>query len=190
MEALKIKITGLAPMLMHSARFANPIDPDAIAHKELTSKRKKTEEDHITILKSEWIGSLYYNDSIGVYIPGINIEASLFEAAKMQKLGKQAKRALLVLEDEIKLDYVGPTGIEKLYNNKAFVDVRAVKVGQGKVMRCRPKFDKWACTFTLQFNPEQIQKNEVLKMLKDAGDLVGLGDYRPRFGKFASEVLK
>lgn len=186
MEILKIKIKGLSPLLMHSARFANPLDPATKLHKELTAKRKKTDEDHMAIMQSEWFGSLYCNDH-GPFIPGINIEASLFEAAKMRKLGKVIKRALIVIDDEIKLVYKGPRDPESLYANKDFVDVRAVKVQTSKLMRCRPKFNEWSAEFDIQFNPEQIQKGEIMKIIEDAGFLVGVGDYRPRFGKFEME---
>jgi len=190
MEILKVKIVGISPLLMHSARFANPLDLATKAHKELTSKRKKTDEDHEAIQKSEWMGSLYHSKKSGPFIPGVNIEASLFEAAKMQKLGKSAKRSLMIVEDEIKLEYSGPRDPEKLFSNPDFVDVRAVKVQTSKLMRCRPKFNEWSATFELHYNPEQIDQREIERILSDAGSLVGVGDYRPRFGKFTVEVVK
>ena len=75
-----------------------------------------------------------------------------------------------------------------MYKDPKFVDVRAVKVGTAKIMRSRPKFQEWGGVFTLQFNPEQINESEILQILTDAGSLVGVGDYRPRFGKFSVEV--
>jgi len=190
MEVLKVKITGLSPLLMHSARFANPLDPATKAHKALTSKRKKTDEDHEAIQKSEWFGGLYYSEKMGPFIPGVMVEACLFEAAKMQKLGKSAKRSIIVLEDQIKLEYKGPRDVEGLYSNVDFVDVRAVKVQTSKLMRCRPKFNEWSGTFEIQFNPEQIEERDIIRILEDAGSLIGIGDYRPRFGKFTVEVMK
>lgn len=190
MDTIKVKISGISPLLMHSARFANPLDPMTKAHKSLTSKRKKTDEDHAAISKSEFIGGIYFNETHGVYIPGINVEACMFEAAKMQKLGKTAKRSIIVLEDLISLDYKGPKDVEKLYEDTRFVDVRAVKVGTSKLMRTRPKFDAWSASFTVTFNPEQIEQRDILKILEDAGSLVGIGDFRPRYGKFSVEVVK
>ena len=72
MKQLKVKITGVSPLLMHSDRFANPLDKATKAHKELTAKRKKTDADHEAIAKSEWLGSLYWRDDIGPFIPGQN----------------------------------------------------------------------------------------------------------------------
>ncbi len=189
MQTLLVKIVGVSPLLLHSARFANPLDPATKLHKSLTCKRKKTDEDQLAIAKSEWLGGLYYDPIIGVYLPGANVEASLFEAAKMQRLGKSSKRSILVLDDIIKLNYDGPKTPERLYEDPRFVDARAVKIGTAKLIRYRPKFNMWSAEFRLSFNPEQIEEREVLRMLDDAGSLVGVGDYRPRFGKFSAEVI-
>ncbi len=184
METMKVTITGVSPLLMHSARYANPLDPMTKAHKALTSKRKKTDEDYEAISKSEFFGGIYFDSNLGAYLPGLVIEAVIFEAAKQQKLGKTAKRSVVVIEDVIPLKYKGPKDIEGLYSDPNFVDIRAVKVGLQKVMRTRPKFNEWSATFTISFNPEQIEQRDVVRILQDAGSLIGVGDYRPRFGKF------
>lgn len=184
MEPIKVTIQGLAPLLMHSDRFANPLDPMTKAHKALTGKRKKTDDDHEAIAKSEWRGSLYYDDEIGVFVPGQNIDATLIGGAKLQKLGTAFKRGVMVLEDKLPLEYEGPKNPDKLINDERFVDVRGVRVGTAKLMRCRPIFNKWKLSFTVMFNPDVVNREDVLKAIEDAGIMVGLCDYRPRFGKF------
>lgn len=184
MEAINVKVVGISPLLMHNTTFTNPLHEVTIKHKELTSVRKKTEEVHLMIMESEWRGSLYYKEGFGVYLPGTHFEASIFEAAKLQKLGKQAKRAIMILENECKIEYDGPRTPDALFKDKRFVDVRPVRVQQAKVIRARPKFDQWATSFILQFNPDLLQKSEVTAMLAAAGGLMGVGDYRPRFGRF------
>lgn len=184
MEKIKVTLTGVSPLLMHSDRFSNPLDPMAKAHKELTSKRKKTDEDHEAIAYSEWRGAIYHDKKLGPYIPAMNIEATVMEAAKLQKLGKKFKSALMVIEDKVRLDYEGPRDIDSMFADPAFVDVRSVKVQQARLQRCRPKFDQWSISFTLAFNPAVVDRREVVKALEDGGQLVGLCDFRPRFGKF------
>jgi hypothetical protein len=169
---------------MHSDKLSNPLDPSTKAHKELTSKRKKTDEDHELILHSEWLGSLYFDDSIGPYVPGINVESMLMEAAKAQKLGKKFKSAIMVVEDRIKLDYEGPRDRKQLFNDQRFVDIRSVKVQQARIHRCRPIFSSWSITFQLNFDQALVDLREIKKALEDAGQIVGLGDFRPRFGRF------
>ena len=99
MEKLMLKITGTAPLLMHSDRFANPLDKLTKAHKELTAKRKKTDEDHSAIAKSEFIGGCYWNKESGFYIPAQNLDSCLIAGAKLQKLGVKFKQGVQVLED-------------------------------------------------------------------------------------------
>jgi hypothetical protein len=187
MQNISFVATGISPLLMHSDRFANPLDPATKAHKELTGKRKKTDADHEDIAKSEWFGSLYHDPDIGIYIPGQNIDAALVEAAKLRKLGKHIKRAAMVLEDRVKLRYEGARDPEKLFNDPQFVDVRGVKVAMAKLMRCRPRFNKWSIEFSVILDEELMNPDELRGIVADAGRMVGLCDYRPRFGKFTVE---
>lgn len=187
MEMLKLKLKGLSPMLMHSDRFANPLDPATKAHKELTSKRKKTDEDHAAIARSEFIGSLYI-DKDGPFIPGMNIDSCLVEAARMNKLGKTVKRAMMILEDKVALCYAGPRTAEDLADDMRFIDARSVRVGMARLTRFRPKFADWTAECTLAIDTDQINLNEVRQIVENAGKLIGLGDFRPRFGRFAVEI--
>lgn len=184
METINVKITGVSPLLMHSDRFSNPLDPMTKDHKLLTGKKKKTDEDHEAIALSEWRGALYYDKSLGPYVPGQNIESTIVGGAKLQKLGTKFKSAFMVQQDKIAVEYTGPRTLEKLQSDPRFIDMRSVKVQQARIQRCRPIFTDWSLTFTILFNPEVIERRDVLKAVSDSGMLVGLGDFRPRFGKF------
>uniref|UniRef100_UPI001CA48BD8 hypothetical protein n=1 Tax=Vibrio vulnificus TaxID=672 RepID=UPI001CA48BD8 len=54
MQTIKLKLVGQSPLLMHSDRFANPLDEATKQHKVLTSKRKKLDEDHAFFFKIRW----------------------------------------------------------------------------------------------------------------------------------------
>lgn len=191
MEVIKFKMIGNAPLLMHSNRGLNPLDPLVIEQKKITGKRKKTEEDHLLILHNDWLLGIYYDDpEIGAYVPGSNIEACLFEAAALQKLGKVFKRAIFVLEDKIPLQYKGPKDLETLSNDSTFKDIRPAKIGMSSVMRCRPIFKEWSLKqVSVRFNPEQVQRSDIEKAIIDAGALMGICDYTPRYGRFDVEFL-
>ena len=184
MQQLAFTISGTSPMLMHSDRFANPLDPLTKAHKELTGKRKKTDEDQIGIARSEFIGGCYWRKGVGFFIPAQNLDSCLIGAAKLQKLGVKFKQGVQVLEDELKLLEALPASPEKLWESTDHVDARGVKVGAAKIIRYRPIFRSWSAKATVMFNAEIVNLSEVKKAIEDAGALIGLGDYRPRFGRF------
>nr|WKF58838.1 hypothetical protein HUO10_003339 [Paraburkholderia busanensis] len=189
MKIVDLKIVGASPLMMHSDRLANPLLPETRVHKEMTSKRKKTDEDHLAIARSEFLSGLYFAKDIGVYIPGANFDASLKAAAKLQKLGTHWTRGAVVLTDKSKLSYDGPSDPEKLWESREFVDCRGVKVGTAKVMRYRPVFVEWACEIQIAFNEEVLTDTEIRKTIQDAGALIGVCEYRPRYGRFTAKEV-
>lgn len=189
MKTIKVKLTGKCPLLMHSDRFANPLDPLTKAHKELTKKRTKTDDDHIAIARSEFIGGCYWNKETGFHIPAVNLDSCLVAASKLQKLGTKFKQGVMVIDNELPLEGVKAKSPEALWNDVDHRDCRGVKVGTAKVMRYRPIFRKWATTATIAFDDAVVNLEDVKKALLDAGALIGLGDYRPRMGRFAVDFV-
>ena len=183
METIKLKITGARPLLMHADVFADPLNPLTKAHKVLTGKRKKTDDDYEAIAKSEWRGGMYFADDIGPYIPGVMLEAAMISGGKLSKLGAQLKRSAEILNDRCRLEYEGPRKIEALWS-KGFYDARSVKVSTSRLMRYRPIFKIWATEVEVAYDPESIDRADIVKCLKDAGQYCGIGDYRPKFGRF------
>lgn len=123
METITVRLRGIRPLLMHSDRFANPVDPMTKMHKELTSKRKKTDADHEAIAKSEWRGAMYYDEEIGPVIPEHVMFGAIHAGAKKSKLGKQFLPGIEIVEQNIKLDYDGPRDIQGLWD-AGFYDCR------------------------------------------------------------------
>jgi hypothetical protein len=184
MKQISYTIQGVTPLLMHSERLANPFDPLTREIKAITGKRKKTEDDLLEIARLEWLGGLYHDDNNGIHIPGYNLLAAMVGGGKMQKLGTAIKRSALVQEDAVPLVYEGPSDPDALFKDKRFVDMRSVKVGTSKVTRCRPIFRKWGCKFTVLFEESAMQRDDLTRIVRDTGAMVGVGDYRPRFGRF------
>jgi len=183
-EELTIKIEGVAPLLMHNGQLANPLNPLVKEMKVHTSQRKKTDETHIEISRLEFKAGLYLNAKGQVIIPSEVIESCLIDGAKKSKLGKQFKSAICVTEDAL-LNYGKPQTVEQMWAKPAeFVDVRSVKVGQARVMRTRPIFRNWSIEFELLFDSDQVNAENILGAVCDAGKQVGLCDFRPKFGRF------
>jgi hypothetical protein len=184
MEILKLKIVGTSPLMMHSDRLANPLAPETRLHKELTGKRKKTDEDHLAIAKSEFIAGAYWDAKLGFYIPGANLDATFWAGAKLQKLGVHWRRGALVMEDRIKLQHGGPDTPEALWESPANVDCRGVRVGPAKLMRYRPIFTSWSAELSVALNSDVLNPSEAKKAMDDGGSLIGTCEFRPRFGRF------
>lgn len=184
MKNVTYTIRGTTPMLMHSERLANPFDPLTKAIKAISGKRKKTEDDLLEMARLEWLGGLYHDEDAGIHLPGYNLFAALIGGGKIHKLGTAIKRAALVVDDKVPVVFDGSKTPEKLFLDKSFVDMRSVKVGTAKITRCRPIFKKWECTFSLAYDENSIQRSELDQSLTSAGMMVGVGDYRPRFGRF------
>ena len=186
---IDFEITGIAPLLMHCDRFANPLAPETIEHKKLTSKRTKTLEDHRAIAKSEWMGSLYYDSELGPYVPSNMIRASLIGGAKLFKLGRHIQRSVIFLESKgFKLEYKGTKDPEKLYGKGEHVDSRSVVVGQARLFRYRPRFPEWTVKGSFSLNEQMLSREDLEKSFEAAGHFCGLGDYRPMFGLYDVKV--
>jgi len=189
MKVIRFRFTGTSPLLMHSERGANGLDPVVKLHKEKTSKRKKTDDDLEDIARSEWDLAIYWDETLGPFIPAQNIDGTIRDGAKKNKLGKVFSSSARCVEDKIKLIYDGPKSKDKLYE-KGFLDVRSVVIGRARIMRVRPLFTKWALEFDYAYDETQLDDNLVTLAAEQAGQLVGLCDYRPRFGRFEVEVIK
>jgi len=182
MKQVTVRIKGVCPMLMHGDRTANPLDYYAKALKKVTSKRNKTEDDHAEISRLEFEAGMYYDKTY--YIPAANIEATLLASAKHSKSGTLIKQALLVPENgtfEFTDSSVEPA---KLYDKNGYVDMRTVKIGTSKTVRTRPIFHDWECSFVAFLDPVKMDTDILKEVVENAGKYVGLGDYRPRYGRF------
>jgi hypothetical protein len=183
-----ITLTGTAPLLMHNSRLANPIDPATKALRKVTSKRTKTDDDHLEIAHLEWLGSLYYDPDIGPFLPGDNVWRFLYDGAKKHKFGPRVKEGVIIKSDVNPLGYSGPRDPERLWADENFRFMASVKVTTNRTMRCRPIFRSWQTQVDGMLDPNIIDLADLQSVAQTAGTLVGLGDWRPRFGRCIAEV--
>jgi hypothetical protein len=185
METITFKIKGVTPMLQHNDTTADPLNEYSKAMKRISSKRTKTEDDHLEMARIEMRAGLYWDEAVGLHIPGENVEACLIGAAKFKKLGTTFKRGAQVVDIHCPLvDTGAPENPDEIVADNNFRFTKSVKVGTSKVMRTRAIFDTWATEFTVMFEPTQLQREDIIEMAESAGAMVGLGDWRPRFGRF------
>lgn len=178
--------TGIRPLILHNGQLADPLNKYSRMLKNVTSKRKKTDSDHEEMARIEFEGGLYWEEGVGPIMPSDCIEATICAGAKKSRIGKDVQAAVFVKDDTVKIEYDGPRTIEGLWKDRArFVMRKAVKVSTAKIMRTRPMFPTgWSITFTVEFDDSIVNAENLKKAMIDAGALVGICDWRPRFGRF------
>lgn len=154
----------------------------------MTGKRKKTDADHEEMARLEFLGSLYLNEKGVPVIPGDLVTAMICESSKAQKLGKVFK-AQVFSNGLFPLEYKGPKTAKTLWEDPSFRDVTGVVIQRNRIMRTRPKFTEWAVDVVVDYF-DGVEREEVIAAMERAGALVGLCDWRPRYGRFEVEVLK
>lgn len=186
MKELKTTWTGIRPLIMHNGQLADPLNKYSRQLKEITGKRKKTDADHEDMARVEFEGGLYWDEEAGPYIPSDAIEATICAGAKKSRIGKDVQAAVFVQDEVVKLEYDGPRTIDKLWKEPhRFVLRKAVRVTTSKVMRTRPMFPTgWSISFTVEYDENIVNESALRKSMIDAGSLVGICDWRPKFGRF------
>lgn len=181
----EIKIKSSTPMLHHGSH--------SVLNEESKSLKKKggnaLEGD-----PDEWKKSIYFNKNVGVYLPGLCIEGAIINASSQFKIGSGKKTAKdfvksgVFCENEFLPFYVDGKTIKTLDDPLIKIDFRMVKNPSSKGSlngRYRAKFNNWESEFKLNVLSTDYITSDLLKqILEYAGKYIGVGDYRPRFGRF------
>lgn len=183
-----IDITGTSALLMHNARLADPLDPITKEKAKVSAKRKKTEEDQELLSHLEWQGGLYWHDAVGPYLPGDNVFKSLIEAARKSKDGKRVEQGLLITTDQNPLAYDGPRTLDEMWEDKRFVHRCTVKQQMSRIVRTRPIFHSWRTQVEGRFDDSVLNAEDVESFAEIAGKYIGVGDWRPKHGRFDVKV--
>lgn len=166
-KGMTVTITGQTSLLMHSF----PMVP-------IEALEKKSPEEQAML-------AAYTTPEGRFFIPGLNIQRALIAGATYSKgkgrgsLQKSAAACLLVSPEYVLLD-------QAHYE----IDARPVVVPatKGRVMRYRPRFDKWSVTFEVEWDDTLLTEHQVRRIVDDTGQRVGLLDFRPEkkgpFGRF------
>lgn len=182
-----ITLTGTAPLLMHNSRLSNPLDPATKELKKFTGKSKKTDDDHEQIARLEFAGSIYLDPDVGPYLPAANISRCLVDGARLTKMGVNVTRGVFISTDVNPLSYGGPRDEQGLWD-QGWRHMASVKVGMKRTMRCRPWFPEWTAQADGVLDPSVLELDDLAGIADQAGALIGIGDWRPRFGRFTATV--
>lgn len=187
-QTVTYQLTGVASLIVHNGQLADPINFYSKEIKKISGKRNKTDADFARMAELEFQGALYWHSAEGVVLPADMFDAMILGAAKKFKEGPLAKSGCFCL-GMARLEYDGPRTREGLWNDERFRFVKGVRVGTARVMRTRPIFETWQCK--VQFNIETgiINVSRLDEWMTTAGHVIGLGDWRPQYGRFAAERI-
>lgn len=169
---VKVKIRGDADILFHRWNV------EGIEAKSKAAKGSKEK-------KSDNIESYLYRDDAGnICIPGEYLRQAVVNAAKFRQDPRSPRKSAadLVKAAVINLTPLASLGISKWdYEHRCRVQVQ-----RNGITRCRPAVKAgWECSFILMINlPEYVSQEMLHGMIADAGRLIGLGDFRPTYGRF------
>lgn len=188
MKTYEIKIKSICPMLHHGAQ--------AVGMQEQSLKKKGGTA--LTGNPDEWKDTIYYKDGIGIYLPAMSFEACIKNAAKQFKITGRATATKYVDSGVFCIDeylpfLVNGKPIMSLDDPRIVIDKRTVKnpSTKGRNVRYRAKFDEWASSFKILVHADDYLSDKLLSEIIVYGGLyVGVGDYRPKFGRFNLVSMK
>ena len=191
-KSVSVSVRGVAPLIMSNGQMADPLNEWAVALKEISAKRKKSDDDIEEMGRLEFMGRLYLGrDSKKPCIPSVNLEALINKGARKTKEGQIAKSGILVEGYDWPLEYDGPKSPDKMWADKQFVSRARVSMTSGSsVMRTRPQFNAWALSFQVNYLTDIVNLRQLEGWLLRAGREVGMCDWTPRHGRFIVEKFE
>lgn len=178
---VEVTIEGASDILFH--RWSNE-DVEAKGNAAKGSKTKKSDNVEAYV---------YRNEDGEICLPGEYLRQSIIHAAKYKQDPRSSRKSAM---DLFKAGVVSLTDLASLgVTEWDYLDKRRVVVQRAAITRTRPAmFKGWRATILIQvLLPEYIEPSFLYEVIQNAGRLVGVGDFRPTYGRFnivKFEVLK
>lgn len=168
-----VKIRGTCDMLLHRWN-CEAVDAKSKAAKGSAAKKTDDVESYV-----------YRNDAGEICIPGEYVRGAILAAAKYKQDPRSArKNATDLFKAGVSvLTPLASTGL-KAWD---YEDRRRVCIQRAAITRVRPALRAgWEAGFQfLSLTPEYVTPDLLHEMLSTAGRLIGVGDFRPTFGRFS-----
>jgi hypothetical protein len=170
--AIDVVVEGASDLLFH--RW-NCESVDAKSKAAKNSKSKKEDD----------IESYVWRDTDGkLCIPGEYFRQSVIHAAKFKQDPRSPRKSAMDLFKAgiVSLTTLAPLGVKQW----DYLDTRRVTVQRAGINRTRPAMRVgWSTQLQFQvLTPEYIDPALFQDVLNTAGRLVGVGDFRPTYGRF------
>lgn len=169
---VSVTLEGVADLLFHRWN-CEAVETKSAAAKN--SKAKKTDDVESYV---------YRTDEGNLAMPGEYLRQSIITAAKFRQDPRSPRKSAM---DLFKAGVVSLTQLSDLGTKDwDYLDKRRVVIQRNAVNRVRPAMLKgWRATFEMSvLLPEYIEQDTLHEVIASAGRLIGLGDFRPTFGRF------
>jgi hypothetical protein len=170
---VSVAIEGVAPILFHRWNV-EAVETKAKAAKGSAAKKSDDVESY-----------LYRNDAGEICLPGEYLRQSIIHAAKFRQDPRSPRKSAM---DLFKAAVISLTPLASMHATEPdFLDRRRVMVQRNGITRTRPAMKEgWRAEIDLMVNiPEYVPPGLLRQVIDDAGRLIGVGDFRPTYGRFA-----
>lgn len=171
--SVAVTIRGSSAILFH--RWSN----EAVAEKAAAAKGSKAK-------KSDNLDSYVYRcDNGHLGLPGEYLRQAIIGAARFRQDPRSPRKSAM---DLFKAGVVSTTETADLgVVDPDYIDRRRVLIQRNAITRERPALrEGWEATIELMvLLPEYIDRTMLLEVIGAAGRLIGVGDFRPTYGRFA-----
>jgi hypothetical protein len=170
---VKVVIEGVAPILFHRWNV-EAVETKAKAAKGSAAKKSDDTSSY-----------LYLNEDSEICLPGEYLRQSIIMAAKFQQDPRSPRKSAM---DLFKAAVISLTPLASLgVTEPDYLDRRRVMVQRNGITRTRPAMrEGWKAEVELMVNlPEYVSPVLLRQAIDAAGRLIGVGDFRPTYGRFA-----
>lgn len=172
---VSVDLEGTSALLFHRWQCES-VEAKAKAAKGSAAKKTDDVESYVWRCPDNTIG-----------LPGEYLRGAICGPAGAAKYRQDPRSPRKSALDLYKAAVVSLTDVASLGQaNWDYLDQRRVTVQRAGVTRMRPAFmPGWRATLDLQvLLPEYVSPSDLLDVVTKAGQLVGVGDFRPTFGRF------
>jgi hypothetical protein len=169
---VRVKIQGSAPMLFHRWN-CEAVEAKSKAAKNSKSKKEDDPESYV-----------YRDETTQLCLPGEYLRQATIHAAKYRQDPRSPRKSAM---DLFKAGVVCLTHLASLGTEEwDYLDRRRVTIQRAGITRVRPAVNTgWKAEIDLQvLIPEYIGPELLRDVIEQAGRLIGVGDFRPTFGRF------
>jgi hypothetical protein len=183
MLEINLRITGVTPLILsrfheEAAEAASSGSRSSASAQDRGTPREIAEKKLYLGIKGDYV------------IPQPNLLRCLVDGGTYHKIGKaQVTTASKSILYGGALDILAAE-IPIIHGQPWTVDTRAVVIPstKGRILAHRPRFDDWALDFNILIDPKIVGERLMRAIIDDAGNRVGLGDFRPArkgpYGRF------